>query len=30
MEKKDKVKQFRDNHFILDFLAGFIPGVGES
>lgn len=26
----DKVKQYRDDHPILDFLAGFIPGVGEA
>lgn len=26
----DKIKQFRDKNSILDFLAGFIPGVGEA
>lgn len=26
----DKVKEFRDKNPILDFLAGFIPGVGEA
>lgn len=28
--KKDKVKEFRDKNPILDFLAGFVPGVGEA
>lgn len=27
---EDKVKEFRDKNPILDFLAGFIPGVGEA
>jgi hypothetical protein len=27
---KDKVKEFRDKNPILDFVAGFIPGVGEA
>ena len=26
----DKIKEFRDNNATLDFLAGFIPGVGEA
>ena len=26
----DKIKQFRDKNPMLDFLAGFIPGVGEA
>jgi hypothetical protein len=27
---KDKIKEFRDKNPILDFAAGFIPGVGEA
>ena len=27
---KDKIKEFRDKNPILDFVAGFIPGVGEA
>ena len=27
---KDKVKEFRDKNPVLDFIAGFIPGVGEA
>lgn len=30
MFMEDKVKEFRDKNPILDFLAGFIPGVGEA
>jgi hypothetical protein len=26
----DKVKEFRDKNPVLDFLAGFIPGIGEA
>jgi len=26
----DKIKQFREKYPFLDFLAGFIPGVGEA
>lgn len=29
-QQGDKIKQLRDKHPILDFLAGFIPGVGEA
>ena len=26
----DKIKEFRDKNPLLDFVAGFIPGVGEA
>lgn len=29
-QQGDKIKQLRDKHPILDFFAGFIPGVGEA
>ena len=29
-QQGDKIKQLRNKHPILDFIAGFIPGVGEA